>query len=345
MSWQLKAFIFVGGLVAAGCSYASLGRAETTSDEDATWLRQASSESYVEAKKAAQSWPNCAAANGRSGFDCASWTEDNVSFRLVGIRRREIATPVIESRSGRPRPDRIVIYLNGGPDMWPFAYLPDARVALFRTFYEKRYKVASIAYWGTSFRTNLEEGEIKAASQDLQAVYVHYARRCGCRPMIVAESLGASVLFYTMRKNPKSAYMFVALSPAMQGMQQSVTMFEEAFSPKAKVINSRASHVYERSPGTAFRYRGSKLINSLQHMKSFVGQEDNSFAEEFLTDRCSRVIIGAADHHNQLYRPPMNKQILVLPNLGHDLDLAAGAGLTTSLLAEAIACHTQAPRP
>jgi pimeloyl-ACP methyl ester carboxylesterase len=294
--------------------------------------------------KAAEAWPKCAQTKGRSGTQCAHWSEGDVSFRLIRIGRGERTTPVIESQSVQPRPDRIVLYLNGGPDMWPFAYLPDGREAMFRVFYGKRFKVASIAYWGTSFRTNLEKGEIEAASRDLQATYNHYAQRCGCRPLVVAESLGASVLFYTLRQHPKAAYRFVAMSPAMRGLQEALMTFEETTTPKERVFGARRSYLYVRANSQAFSYSGPRLVQSFEHMKSFAGQEDNAFAEHLLDDRCSRVIMGSEDHLNRKYRPPIHERILVLPGLGHNLDLDADLKSTRTLLEQAIGCHVQQSR-
>jgi hypothetical protein len=272
------------------------------------------------ADRAAVAWPECMARVGKTPYSCSKWNENSVNFNLTGIRGNDgSVTPVIESYIDRgSRNDQVIIHLTGGTDLSAYSYYNDARTSAMSNFHSRDFRIVSIGYWGTNFRTNLLKNEIFYAAKDFANVYNHYSETCKCKPGVVAESLGAAILFHYLNTNEDETVNFVAISPVLDGIESAVNYFKSE-KTTGPIATSRTSNVYELQDDGEFKRIGKRLVGSLDHLSSFAGDVDTKY--NFLRKRpkCLTFVVGELDPLNAEFDFWKYPEIVRIEGMDHGL--------------------------
>lgn len=305
----ISAFLFFAG----GSSPFLMNSEGTSENELSEFFYSQSEEAYFQSVDA---WPTCIEKSNQNLVACNTWHEGDLHFELVGILVENVApVPVIVSRdTSYSISDRIVIHLTGGPDLPPFATWPDPRREAFNFFHDRGYLVASIAYWGTSFRTKFEDGEVLDAVADFEQVYEYYSRECDCAPLVVGESLGAAVLFNRSSSSAVPRERLLAIAPVMGGIDEAIAYYKEAMTNSELNINARRSRVYKAGEPLGYR-----LINSLEHLKKFSHKQNTSPSHLLLEGECPIFIVGRNDPLNGNFHKWDYSSVWEIDGAGHDL--------------------------
>lgn len=299
-----------------------------------------SSPNIASAAEALYKWEDCAGQREESIHVCHEWDGDKIAFKLVSIGERSLTTPAIESkRLGNRRVGRVVIHLTGGPDLPPFATESDNRSKPLSEFHDQNFTLVSVGYWGTSVRTVFEDGEIVLAAQDFENILRNYRIECGCEPLVIAESLGANILFYYLNENPNSKVQFLAVSPAIMGITHAVESIEDHRQPSDLNVNSRSSILYSRNNDGSFVRVGFRLINSFEHLRRFAEGQDTTIPTIQTEYGCSKILIGRDDELNAGLDRNHDRRITSIDKAGHDL-YEDQPLVVQSILREFIQCAT-----
>lgn len=291
------------------------------------------------ADRAAINWPECADRTDESSKICALWRDNDLDFSLKAVKNHQGGPiPVVESKLiNNESNNKIAIHLTGGTDLPVYSFYSDSRTQYNLFFHKNGYKIVSVAYWGTNFRTNLMESEIVFAVNDFQTVYDSYARSCHCEPIVIAESLGAAILFNFLKKNESKKINFLAISPVMNGIDDAISYYKNQETPNKFVNSAKTSNVYALGSEGKYHRIGKRMINSLDHLSSFVGAESTKFDFGTSMPTCFNFLIGTNDPLNAKFNEWDRAGVMKISNAGHDLAGAKSPELQ-SVFADFIEC-------
>ena len=272
------------------------------------------------AKAASDNWPYCEQKLNHPSRVCSDWAEGGVRFNLRAIRGRfgEIV-PVFESWSEKHASrNGVVVHLSGGTDLPPYSNLSDIRTAAFEVFHSRSYAIASLGYWGTDFRTTLEKNEILRASRDVEAAIGYYSDNCDCVPIIIAESLGAAVVFHYLSTEDALPVHLLAISPVMNGLGDAIEYYDES-SATTGSFSLKTTRVYRVEEGARAVFVTKRLVSSLDHLKRFAGIQNTTPDARLLESRCPTFIVGREDPLNHGFRQWNLSSVTIVEGAEHDL--------------------------
>lgn len=306
------------------------------------------SHSLREFNRAAKDWSNCLTSEAPGSLNssvCSAWEENGLEFRLNRIDANDWASvPSIESLvAGSIEADKVVIHLSGGTDLPPFAYAADYRSDAFSYFHSRGYLFASIGYWGSRFRTNLQENEIDLAARDLRNALSYYRQRCACEPLVIGESLGAAIVFHYMRTYKDLNLDFLAISPVMLGISYAVSHFKTIRSSEELSREFATAYIYRSPDSEPEQFVGTRLIQPIRHLEAFAVERDTTPLDEMLNSQCPSFIIGENDPQNSGFDQWDLASIVAIENAGHDV-FSGNTGKLHSVFETAIECISTSVR-
>lgn len=302
-------------------------------------------------------WTNCLAQLRQRGShssqlqrkECASWTHQGITSTLVAIYDKSNIVPVIESRLEQfPQASGHVLQLVGGTGGSPFSTSPsppdyisnsDKRkgdigedaVSYFGprdtpefVMMQAGHTIASVAYWGTGFRTLNQPDEIEYAAKDVRMTNKFYSLLDGKEPIILAESLGNHVALPALGKKHLERANILSLVPVIDGLQHAFEMHDRRTEPELKGKNFTTFAIYTEADGEPkFAKRGMLAVG--RHIRKFVAGRGLNFSGFEPKNACSRIVLGEQDYRTRIYL----ERTRILPDhvilLKSDHDVVRGA--------------------
>lgn len=271
--------------------------------------------------KAVKNWPICLTNHTSDRNRCMDWSDDNLNFSLIAVKDSSgFFTPLIES-SIRAKVDRnkVIIHLSGGTDLPPFGHSDDHRADALEFFHTRGYLFSSVGYWGSRFRTNLQKSEIDLATRDLKSALDYYRTNCSCNPIIVAESLGASILFNYMIKYSDFELRFIAVAPGMLGVPYSIRHFRIASSSQELALERATAYIYSIADSGPEQFVKRRTVRPIEHLEAFAFQRETAPPQSLLNSECPRFIIGSNDPQNADFEERHLPSIIEIEGAEHDV--------------------------
>lgn len=276
--------------------------------------------------RAMELWPICILKKHNIEINCHSWQEKDIEYRITGIKGELGYVPVIQSYYKKfETSNKYLIHMTGGPAGVPYASKFDSRSDALNIFMKKGFKIVSIGYWGSRFRTIFKQNEINFAAKDFQSVYDFYSEKNYRSPLVVAESLGAHILFQSLHDYKYDDMYFIAVSPAMLGLKEANSHFNKTMDARALKFNSKLSYLYkyyENNPsGMKFQFQSGKLINTSEHFDKFAKDVNTIVPLDINMHECSKIIIGKNDPLNLMFlnsNYEKNSRLMII-DAGHDI--------------------------
>lgn len=252
---------------------------------------------------AARAWPKCIENRKDNEINCLAWNDNDIEFRVLAIKGELGYTPVVEANlKGFDQSNDYVIHMTGGPGGVPYSSSYGPRTEVLKTFMQKGFKIISIGYWGSRFRTTFAPNEINLATKDFQSSYNYYSTKSFRTPLVVAESLGVHILYQSLDHDKFDNLSFIAASPAILGLKEGVNHFNEILSEENLRVNSKSSFLYKQvfkeNGEIEFAFQGGKLFNSFDHLDKFSQNINTAIKLDKKLHKCSKIIVGEDDPLN-----------------------------------------------
>lgn len=278
---------------------------------------------------------------------CETSTRGGLTSELIALRFHGQIVPVIESRLAEAKPGPVIVEINGGPGGKPFAVddpLTEKQIAKMReagfpingmdrhasyiSLVERGFTIASIGYWGTSFRTLNAPDEMQLAIREVTTVIDHYRDRDGAEPALLTTSLGNHLALGALGDERLEAMNFLALVPVMDGLQQHLRRAERERAEARN--NAKASgelygqwipfHLYREAKGGK-DFDHVRMLPVHDFFPQYAGAADLPWGAVRPTGPCSRIILGSKDPRTRDYlaaRDDLPQFVTVLAS-DHDL--------------------------
>lgn len=272
----------------------------------------------------ASDWVDCLAreeANPkRSGAQvvCKTWTEGGLTSELIALKFGTHRVPVIESRSTDARPGPVVVDITGGPGGTPFSvdqaisekeiaemrglggvkvHGVERQAAYFRLL-QRGFTIASIGYWGTSFRTLNAPKEMKRAIHDVRTAIDYYRDRDSAEPALLITSLGNHLALGALGKDRLEAMNFLAQVPVMDGLQYHLrrvaTERQRALEAGQGFGQWIFFNIYRETEGNS-GFDHVRMLPIQDFFPQYVGTADYPWHDVNPQGLCSRIILGNKD--------------------------------------------------
>jgi len=279
------------------------------------------SESRVAATDAIEGWSDCLQDPARAYSKCADWNEGGISYSLRPITAPSgWVVPIIESSIvPKHKPDHVIIHLTGGPGSSPYAAFNDLRRPVYQFLKEQGYLVASIGYWGTNFRTTLQDGEVKLATQDLADTIEFYKQECRCAPIIIAESMGAGVTFNYLNEGGSIPNFALFIAPVMHGLDSAIEIFEREQADGGGFGTWATTRIYNLEGSRSESFVRKKMVDTGLHLSRFVVGGETSPSEQLIQSKCLTFVIGEHDRLNLEFTERTLPSVSVVKDAHHDV--------------------------
>lgn len=282
---------------------------------------------------------------------CKTSSTTGLTSELIALKIDDQIVPVIESRLTDAEPGPVVVDITGGPGGEPFAVddtLTDKQIAEMRDLginvngqdwhasyvrlLERGFTIASIGYWGTSFRTLNSPDEIQLAIREVRTVIDHYRNRDGAEPALLTTSLGNHLVLGALGKERLKAMNFLALVPVMDGLQHHLRRVARETADartKAKATGEpyghwAVFHLYSEAKGEK-EFREVRMLPTHDLFPRYAGAADFPWSAIRPRSPCARIILGNKDPRTRGYLAARDKLPPFITVLASNHDLFADA--------------------
>lgn len=258
---------------------------------------------------------------------CKTTTTTGLTSELIALKVGDQIVPVIESRLADAEPGPVLVDITGGPGGEPYAVddaLTDRQIAEMRDLgikvngqdwhasyvrlLERGFTIASIGYWGTSFRTLNSPDEIQLAIREVRTVIDHYRNRDGAEPALLTTSLGNHLALGALGEERLEAMNFLALVPVMDGLQHHLRRVERETAEaraRAKATGEpygdwTVFHLYSEANGEK-EFGQVRMLPVHDFFPRYAGAADFPWSAVRPTGPCARIILGSKDPRTRGY--------------------------------------------
>lgn len=282
---------------------------------------------------------------------CKTSTTTGLTSELIALKIDDQIVPVVESRLTDAEPGPVVVEITGGPGGEPFSVddaLTEKQIAEMRNLgikvngqdrrasyvrlIERGYTLASIGYWGTSFRTLNSPDEIQLAIREVRAVIDHYRDREGAEPALLTTSLGNHLALGALGEERLEAMNFLALVPVMDGLQHHLRRVERETAEartKAKATDTHYGdwtvfHLYSETKGEK-EFSQVQMLPIHDFFPRYAGGADFPWSAVQPRGPCARIILGRKDPRTRGYLAARHELPQFVTVLASDHDSFADA--------------------
>ncbi len=274
-------------------------------------------------------WVNCLAkvsrealaASSLSRLECESWTHQGVTSTLMAIQDGSRIVPVIESRLANGIASKGYIFdLVGGPGDRPFSAYKPATKELIEQFegnenvtlpmpmqelpymelLRQGYTLASVAYWGTSFRTLYIKNELEEGAKDVALAHAYYEAADGGDLAVVAGSLGNHMALAALGKEQIEGMNFLSMVPVMDGLQFHLRKYRANTPRDKRGKNWRTLSTFRLEAGQQV-HAIKGLFNNDRYLDTYIADNDLPFKTIEPKEACSRTVLGSQDPRTEDY--------------------------------------------
>jgi hypothetical protein len=207
----------------------------------------------------------------------------------------------------------------------------DWQAAYFK-FLERGFTIASIGYWGTSFRTLNAPNEMELAVQDVRTAIDYYRDREGTEPALLISSLGNHLALGALGKDRLEAMNFLSMVPLMDGLQHHLRRVEKEIEEerqKAQANGKPFGHwiffnIYSQT-GDNRDFAHVQMLPLHDFIAPYVGAADYPWREVSPKSPCSRIVLGNKDPRTLDYLAAHENLPEAITVLASDHDLHADA--------------------